>query len=144
LKNVTSLKNVPYLDLANCRNTEDFSSLGMKQRFLRLSSCTNVTDADVERFANVPCLHVSRFHGITRISVSFGNRYLDAFSCSQLIEVNLQGSQFIHVNLNDCEQLMRLNIEGKVQYLDVTDCSRLDCNALDHYDFLRTKDKIEM
>jgi hypothetical protein len=36
-----------------------------------------------------------------------------------------------------------VRIEGRVQYLDVTSCSRLDFTSWNHYDFLRTKDEIE-
>jgi hypothetical protein len=55
LKSVTSLQNIPYLDLENYKNIEDFSSLGSKQRFLRLSSCTNVTDAHVSQYPLLAC-----------------------------------------------------------------------------------------
>lgn len=114
LRDITPIKDIPYLQFHHCYNIEDFSCLG-SQRSLSISHHRGLNDSDLERFVNIPYLNIAYCPSITNISMFQSTRVLSFYSCDRLRHVRIVGNHhYVHL-LN--EYLKAIKVEGKVHEL---------------------------
>ena len=114
---ISALADVPYLSLFNCNSIEDFSPLG-RQRCLDLGLSSKLQNSDLERLSKVHYLNIDWCSQISDISMLRENLVILASYLPLLAEANLLGRDYRRVRLIS-EQLMQVNISGKVHQLTV-------------------------
>jgi hypothetical protein len=93
LQYIDSLATIPYITIDNCPNVEDFSCLGLYQRYLFIRLCPTLKESDLLNFGDISSLTISNCDTIIQIpeDALTDNRFL-MFSClNSLNEIHLAG-----------------------------------------------------
>jgi hypothetical protein len=129
---IQSISHTPYLQFNNCPNIEDFSCLG-SQRCLVLRRLKNLKNSDIERFGYVRCLKLYMCTGITQVQKLWNCRFLDINSCNRLVNVHLEGNDYVKVLIGSCSQLSNLQVIGKAYCLELVKCGKIDMTQVEQY-----------
>jgi hypothetical protein len=118
ITDIGPFKDIPYLELANLSDVDDFSSLG-SQRYLKVDCCQGLSDLAVSRFGNVFHLDISNCRNLTKfIPLNGSNKFLTLNNCFGLRSVELSNQDYIHVKIIDCSGIFNFHIHGSVYSLD--------------------------
>jgi hypothetical protein len=98
VKDISALKNVPYVKVDICDEIEDFPCLG-SQRYLELEELNQLQDEDIARFGNVSFLRISRCCNVTSADQLNCNKFLVFVECRDLQTVKLHCDQYLNVSL---------------------------------------------
>jgi hypothetical protein len=117
---ISSCKDIPYLELRHLSRVKDFSPLG-NQRYLMIWECQALSSDAVRRFRNVFYLHIYRCHKVNEVGYLNGNnKYLILKSCGGLRSVELAKEDYISVKILKCNYLDNFKIIGTVYALGFT------------------------
>jgi hypothetical protein len=134
VKDISALKNVPYVKIGDCPEIEDFSCLG-SQHYLELAELTELQDEDITRFDNISYLRITNCNNIISVDQLNQNKFLFFVECRQLQTVDLQSDQYLQVSFESCPELSQLTISGKVIKHAIRDCPRLQLTNVNMYHF---------
>ena len=98
--------------------TKDFSCLGMKQKYLRISYSEHLNNSDLYRLMNIPYLQLFHCSKITDISMLSKNRFLMIGFCKGLKEATMEGIGYRLVELRN-PNLEKVIVMGRIDQLIV-------------------------
>jgi hypothetical protein len=89
---------------------------------------------DVIHFGNVSSLILRDCDQVTEVGKQLQNtRFLRIFYCKEVQEVQLEGEEFVKVTIHGCSLLNRFQVLGKVYYLEIINCGKINMNSINDY-----------
>jgi hypothetical protein len=117
ITDITPFKDIPYLELANLSDVDDFSCLG-NQRYLKIDGCHGLSDKAANGLGNVFHLDISSCRNITEfVPLNGSNKFLTLNNCFGLRSVELSNQDYFYVKIMDCSSIFNFKIHGKVYSL---------------------------
>jgi hypothetical protein len=135
LVNISAARNIPYLSFEKCPRITDFSSLGLKQRFLSIIECPGLKDVDFHRFGKIYHISIKNCSNVRKIDGLINNRFVSIFDCLYLSEVLLSGVNYTKVSIHRCDCLSSFTVT-KVYSLRISCCKKADANY-QNYEYLK-------